>query len=909
MSARDGGEASGRILHRATFFSCLLVIATLSAYLALALPFQQRMNTDHMRSDAQNMALSIAQVTATSIVTEDYSAVIDHCTRVLEQSSVLRYVVITRKDGFSLTHTKAGWKQEQLSGIWTYDAWPGGSITNTGIVNERVFHYTHPFQYSGIDWGYIHIGISLDNFNAEMRSLYLQSALMALACTVFGVLGAFYFARQLTTPIQALDEVTQRVAGGDLSATANVDTHDELERLAASFNLMTDSLRRARKELLGAQQYAANIIGSLNEALLVTDLSRNITTANAAAADLLGYREMELAGKPIGRFLPSLAGTSQVGRLPPTLAEVARKWEAEYAAPSGRRTPLLISRSDIRDQEGALQGYVYSAVDISLRKDAERALVAAKEAAEAATRSKSEFLANMSHEIRTPMNGVLGMTELLLTTALTEKQRRFAETSYSSGRKLLTLLNDILDFSKIEAGKLALRKTTFDIRVAVEEVVALFSERASSRGVRLGSFVDPGMTTPVWGDPIRFNQILVNLVGNALKFTEAGSIDVRLTPGVNPWTLRVSVCDTGIGVAPSQQSAIFNPFQQADLSAQRQFQGTGLGLAICRQLVGLMGGTLGLESRPGEGSTFWFEIPLEIPKAEDTGAEGSANRLPASAVQMKGKVLLVEDNAVNQQVALEMLGSLGLEVILAGDGYQALKEVASTNFDAILMDCQMPGMDGYAATRAIRAHELRKSAENPRSVPIIAMTAFAMKTDRDECLAAGMSDYLSKPFTTNELETVLARSLNGAVGLTIVSETLRSPLGPGPGTQAPPPLLPAASPIDAAAFAHIENLEVLGAKGVVARVLAAYLGEAPQLVERIDTALRQADAEALSRAAHSLKSSSGNVGALGLSRLCAQAESIARSGSCDGAGTVVGSIHSEFERVRQALQSRLAKEA
>ena len=908
MTAPRSSKARGRISYRVALYSCVLVILTLAAYLALALPFQKKMSTDHMRSDAENMALSIAQVTATAIVTEDYSAVIDHCTKVLEQSSVLRYVVITRKDGFSLVHTKTGWKQEQRDGIWVSPDAADGRFADTKIVNEEVFHYTHPFQYSGIDWGYIHIGVSLDAFNAEMRSLYLRTALMALLCTAVGFLGAFYFARQLTTPILALDEVTQRVALGDLSAVASVDTHDELERLAGSFNQMTDSLRKTQKQLLGAREYAANIIRSLNEALIVTDVDRNIRTANAAAANLLGYSEMELAGKPISRFLPSPKGDVQDSPGARISLRGTGKWEAEHMAPTGRQTPVLVSMSAIKDEEGALQGYVYSAVDITGRKQAEEALVAAKEAAEAATRSKSEFLANMSHEIRTPMNGVLGMTELLLATELSAKQRRFAETSYSSGRKLLTLLNDILDFSKIEAGKLSLRNATFDIRIAVEEVVALLSDRAGVRGVVLRSSVDPRLPASVWADPIRFNQILVNLVGNALKFTESGSVDVRLTPGIKPRSLRVSVQDTGIGVPPSVQAEIFNPFSQADLSAQRQFQGTGLGLAISRQLVELMGGTLGVESEIGKGSLFWFEVPLEpIPTPTAEVRKGLAPPPASPAPSLSGRrVLLVEDNTVNQEVAREMLKSLGLDVTVVSDGYEGLKAFSSNSFDAILMDCQMPGMDGYAATRAIRARELRQTGQPHRAIPIVAMTAYAMKTDRDECLAAGMSDYLSKPFTRSELEAVLGRSLRSGAAVSRPRGP-QSELSAAEGSGAPiGPPSEASSPIDAVAFGRVESLEALGAKGIVVRVLEAYFLEAPPLVVRLQASLRDRNPEELSRSAHSLKSSSGNVGALGLSALCQKAEAIGRSGSCEGAAPIVESIHAEFARVRAALEPRMA---
>ena len=746
---------SERIFFRVASLSCVLVIATLAAYLALALPFQKRMNADHMRSDAKSMAVSIAQVTATAIINEDYSVVIDHCARVVEQSPNLRYVVISRKDGFSLVHTQEGWHQDQLQGRWITSAAPEGEFASTEIVKEPIFHYTYPFEYAGIDWGYIHIGVSLEPFHADMRKLYVRTAAMALLCLAAAFIAAFYFARQLTIPIQALDEVAQRITAGDLTSVAKVESRDEIERLATSFNIMTESLRRSQAEILAAREYAANIIRSLNEALIVTDAERRIRTVNVAAAALLGRAENELVGRSVEEFIPV-----EVVSMPDADPAGGRRVSTEIEITTlsgGPSIPLLLSSSAIRDDAGRLQGFAYAAVDISARKRAEEAMRTAKEEAEASTQSKSQFLANMSHEIRTPMNGLLGMTELLLFTDLTQEQRHFAETSYSSGRKLLTVLNDILDFSKVEAGKLTLHKTNFNLKGAIKEVVTLFQQRAERRGVKLQAFLADGLPDVAFGDPIRFNQILVNLVGNAVKFTEAGRIDVRLDRGSRPFTVKVTIEDTGVGIAPLAQDAIFEAFSQVDASSQRQFEGTGLGLPISRQLVELMGGTLSVASEMGKGSTFTFEIPLESATSEIP--KPTLPALPAG-LKLEGRVLLVEDNEANVMVARGMLALLGLEVTVAMDGHQAVARASSSPFDLILMDCQMPRMDGYAATRAIRAMEMQQP--NPvASVPIVAMTASAMQGDYEACLAAGMNDYISKPFNLKALTVTVSRFLPG----------------------------------------------------------------------------------------------------------------------------------------------------
>jgi len=569
-------------------------------------------------------------------------------------------------------------------------------------------------------------------------------------------------------------EVCNRAKSGALYwvAATIVPMFDERGKPEQFIAIRTDiSARKAAETQLAEQlHFSEQLVEAIPMPIYFKDTAGRYIGYNRAFADYFHLAPGAYIGKTIFDILPpDLARFHDERDQALYAAPGNQAYEAPPTRVDGEIRSLFYHKASLLRADGSPRGLIGVIIDMTQRKAWEHGLLQAKEAAEAASRSKSEFLANMSHEIRTPMNGIIGMTELTLDTHLDAEQRDYLEIVRNSAHSLLTIINDILDFSKIEAGKLSIEATEFNPAHELRHAVKPMQLQAAAKGVDFVLDCADSLPHHVLGDPVRLRQVLTNLVGNALKFTATGVITVRLenqgVDGGSRIRLRYSVSDTGIGIAADKQAHIFEAFTQEDSSTTRKYGGTGLGLAICRKLVDLMGGEIGLESVPGEGSTFRFTLNLPLVEAQHAALAAA----PRDNATKSLRILLAEDNAINQKLALTLLAKWGHQVELAANGREALDLCTTQAFDLILMDMQMPEMSGLEATAEIRRREA--AAPATRRMPIIALTANAMQGDRERCLNAGMNDYLSKPLKSVELQAKLDAWGHGPAGHVVSSLT------------------------------------------------------------------------------------------------------------------------------------------
>ncbi|BDC52934.1 hypothetical protein F183_A52490 [Bryobacterales bacterium F-183] len=524
----------------------------------------------------------------------------------------------------------------------------------------------------------------------------------------------------------------------------------------------TARIREALTTEATLQARYRDLFENSNDAIYTYDYNGVVTSWNRAAERITGYSREEIVGT-IGHDLVAPEYKDKAleiinlvrdgGDLPPL-------YQLGLNAKDGKRIVIEVAARRLETPEGPQIECISR--DITHRIEVERELTESKDKAEAATRAKSAFLANMSHEIRTPINGIIGMNQLLLESRLTPDQREWADAVRLSSESLLSIVNDVLDISKIESGKMEIDRIPFDLNSVLQHAIKLMRPRANGQGLDLQFHYGAETPRHFIGDPLRIRQVALNYVSNAVKFTpRGGSIHVSVSTldrTAKACNMRISVTDTGIGIPADVQAGLFQKFTQVDSSVTRKYGGTGLGLAITKELATLMGGSVGLLSQQNQGSTFWLDVPLVLdpsPKPEKEPDAQPAHALPSDGLW---RILLVEDNRVNQKLLARMLRTRNCDAILAENGQEAIEKYQPGTYDLILMDCQMPVLDGYSATEAIR--NLENALQSDRT-PIVALTANAMVGDREQCLNAGMDDYLSKPIHREDLDQVLEKWLKG----------------------------------------------------------------------------------------------------------------------------------------------------
>jgi len=632
--------------------------------------------------------------------------------------------------------------------------------------DERFISYRKiRLQGEAAPYMYVRVGVPVKSTLAAADKTMLKSIAFfgAFLCGAF-LLAYLIGKRSIVDPIMLLEHASQRLADGEMQVqVADTVSGGDIGRLAESFDTMARQLAEREQVIRESEARLRSITDSAQDAIIMMDSCGVITFWNPAAATILGYRAEEALGKDLHLLLAPLRyqqafqaaflGFVQTGRG----HAVGKTVELAAMRKDGQEIVISLSLSAVF--LNASWHAVGILRDVTELKQYQEELLEARHSAEAANRAKSEFLANMSHEIRTPMNGVIGMAQLLRFTQPTKEQEEYLDNLELSCKNLLELINDILDLSKIESGKLELESAAFSLRRCVYEVLTNQAARVEQKGLQLIADLDQQLPDLVLGDALRFKQILLNLLGNAIKFTETGSITVtgQVVAGMDSGCVfRLMIRDTGIGMTAEALERIFNSFEQADSSTTRIYGGSGLGLSICRRLTELMGGRIWAESILGKGSTFFVELPFDIPSAKGNGARLAAvsPAEPQQAVMNKRlKVLVAEDNKLNAGTIIAMLKRMGHEVEVASNGREALERWHASAVHCVLMDIQMPVMDGHLAAATMREQEQKMGGHTP----IIAMTAHALHGDRERFLAEGFDGYVSKPVEMQVLADELRR--------------------------------------------------------------------------------------------------------------------------------------------------------
>jgi PAS domain S-box-containing protein len=762
--------------------------------------------------------------------------------------------------------------------------------------------------------------VEADSGLAALRCLMAQNFAVILLDVRMPIMGGFETAAHIRlrrqsemTPIIFItahggDEiVTDRYAEGAVDFLFAPVQPDEL-RAKVSFFANLFLRAEALAEQARGVQATADQLRSLTDAapigIFQTDAENRYVYTNPRWTDITGIRQVDALGR---RWDTIVSADQRAGIAAEMTSGVGSRTELshrfEISVPNSAPRIVLVHSRSMSHRDGETEGWVGTLADITAEAGAEAAMSAARDEATKASRLKSDFLANMSHEIRTPMNGVIGMTDLLLETDLGAVQRDYAQTVRNSGEALLTINNDILDFSKVEAGMLEIEDLEFDVRSVVDGVTHLLAGSARAKGLELLVQLDGAVPDVVSGDPGRLRQVLTNLIGNAIKFTRDGEIVLRVTQAEvagDDAVIRFEVSDTGDGITEENLGLVFAPFVQADTSNSRRYAGTGLGLAISSQLVELMGGQIGASSTIGLGSTFWFTIcvhtdanksggvPESVEGEEGAGVSATVPK-PARAADRGqggipiGRLLLAEDNLINQKVAVAMLSGAGYQVDTVLDGAAAVLAAAAHPYDVILMDAQMPDLNGYEATAAIRAQE---GAD--RHTPIVALTAGARHEDRERCLAEGMDGYLAKPISQDALLAMVARSMNKD------ADSTRSTTRVGHTSAAD-------FAIGRAEFDELRLLAEATEHDFVTDLIDQFVDDTDLLLRNLREASSIGDASAVGHIAHNIKGSGAQLGGRRLAMSCDRLEETAITGGLSHSPDDLADVERDYAELRDAL--------
>ena len=872
-------------IHPAKSLRTVIIIALITvtallmtAFAALNYYREYRIAQEHLRLSVDEISRQISMGIAQPLQARN----VEGLTRVIEsymQNKILAGVVV-RDD-------------HQIVAAMTRDEkWRIVPATQS-IRRANNLHKTSSLLYAGKNIGTLEIFITPEFIGSDLRQSMMVTAVYFIFFTLILMMALFLvLIHYVNRPLEYLEAYATKVSESDVNENVYMPYAKltrEMSDLKRAVNKMVER-NNARYRELNSSQIAMreteakykDIFYNANEGVFQITPTGRMLTVNPALAQILGYASVDemldvYENPPPGIY----TDTAKIREMLSLIGKYGYVKDIEYLAHRKDKTPIttLVDAHVIHDEAGKVLYYEGLMRDITERKRLDELRIA-KEAAEKTAQSKNEFLANISHEIRTPMNAIIGFSNLALQNNLTPKLRRYLSTISGSAQNLLHLINDILDFSKIEAEHLEIENVDFRLDEVIRNISEIASLKAQEKGVRFTLSIAPDVPPALIGDPLRLNQVLLNLTNNAVKFTPSGSVSVRVVArDLSPESCRLTffVEDTGIGMTEAQMSKLFQPFSQADSSITRRFGGTGLGLAICKRLVEIMDGQIQVQSQPGMGSIFSFTVGFDRP-GPDSGAPPDANAAFGNPADQKvrecesdriedAEVLLVEDNIINQQLTTELLEGMGLRVDIANTGPEALERINAAAYDLIFMDVQLPGMSGLEATARIR------KIDRLTDIPIVAMTAHDTASTKKECLAAGMNDFIAKPLDVELLMSVLVKWLAPRPG--------RNEMNVDPPGQSPEEADPGFDVPQSLPGIHFEKgLERLqGNKRLYLNLLTSFVDHYVPAAGEIAKAIGEKNYRIVADQAHTIKGAAANLSLSDVADRAKQLEHAVRSGS------------------------------